>query len=152
MLKLLKFAGVSGAGVCLDWAIYVALCSGGMPAGWANLISASAGVTFVFVVSARHIFESSDHDEGGRESARLHGLFAIYAIYQVVAVSAASYAVHLTTDWLGSYVFGKAALLPVTFACNYAFMSWLFSRRSPGARGASAPVPSPAADPPAAES
>lgn len=119
-----------------------------MPAGWANMISASVGVTFVFVVSARHIFESEDHF--------LVGLFALYAIYQVLAISGASYLVHVFTDAFdGRYVLGKAAVLPLSFSANYLFMSWLFrssSRRSPRARGASARARSAAADPPAPRS
>lgn len=135
---------MSGAGLCLDYAVYVTLCATGMSAGWANLVSASVGVTFVFVVSARHIFESSDRF--------LVGLFALYALYQVVAISAASLAVDRATDALdGAYVLGKTAVLPFTFACNYLFMSWLFKTRSPRARAHGAPARSAAADRPAAE-
>ena len=122
-LRILKFAGVSGAGLCLDYAVYTLLCASGVAAGWANLVSAGLGVTFVFAVSARHIFESSgDHF--------LLGLFAAYALYQVGAVSAASWAVGEATHALdGRYLLGKTIVLPFSFTANYLFMSWLFSAR-----------------------
>jgi putative flippase GtrA len=120
--RLLKFAGASGAGLCLDYAIYALLCSGGVPAGWANLVSAGAGVSFVFAVSARRIFESSERF--------LLGLFAAYAAYQLAAVSAASWAVGELTHVLdGRYLLAKTLVLPCTFTANYLFMSWLFAAR-----------------------
>ena len=121
-MKILKFAGVSGAGLCLDYAIYTALCAGGMPAGWANGISAGTAVTFVFLVSAHHIFEGA----GGF----LLRLFLVYAIYQVIAVAAASWAVHAATELFdGRYLLGKTVVVPFSFTVNYLFMSWLFASR-----------------------
>lgn len=120
--RLAKFAGASGAGLCLDYAVYTALCAAGLDPGWANLISAGIGVTFVFAVSARHIFESSDRF--------LLGLFVAYAVYQALAVSAASWGVHEVTHLLdGRYLLGKTLILPLSFSANYGFMSWLFSAR-----------------------
>jgi hypothetical protein len=120
--QILKFAGASGAGLCLDYAIYTVLCARGVPAGWANLVSAGAGVTFVFTISARRIFASADRI--------LLGLFAAYAVYQVVAVSTASWAVGEATQLLGGrYLLGKTLVLPLSFTANYLFMSWLFSAR-----------------------
>jgi putative flippase GtrA len=128
--RIVKFAGVSGAGLCLDYAIYSLLCASGVAAGWANLVSASCGVTFVFVVSARRIFAASDDHF-------LLGLFAIYAIYQVIAVSSASWLVGEATHLLdGRYLIGKTLVLPLSFTANYLFMSWLF-----GARRRSEPAP-----------
>jgi putative flippase GtrA len=129
--RIAKFAGVSGAGLCLDYAVYAALCSGGLDAGLANLVSAGCGVTFVFVVSARHIFE-------GGEGFMLR-LFLAYAAYQVVAISLASGAVHEATALFGGrYLLGKTAILPFSFAANYLFMNWLFAARgrlTPAAEG-----------------
>jgi putative flippase GtrA len=108
--RIVKFAGVSGAGLCLDYAI----------------VSASCGVTFVFVVSARRIFAASDDHF-------LLGLFAIYALYQVLAVSAASWLVGEATHLLdGRYLLGKTLILPLSFTANYLFMSWLFGARARG--------------------
>jgi putative flippase GtrA len=122
LTRILKFAGVSGAGLCLDYAVYSLLCDGGVGAGWANLVSASLGVTFVFIVSARRIFAGSDRF--------LLGLFALYAGYQVLAVSAASWLVGEATHLLdGRYLIGKTLVLPLSFTANYLFMSWLFGAR-----------------------
>jgi len=119
--RIVRFAGVSGAGLCLDYAIYTLLCASGVPAGFANLVSASCGVTFVFVVSARHIFEGEHF---------LVRLFMLYALYQVAAVTLASAAVHAATDLFdGRYLLGKTVVLPASFTANYLFMSWLFSAR-----------------------
>jgi putative flippase GtrA len=123
LARIAKFAGVSGAGLCLDYAVYTALCVGGLDAGVANLVSASCGVTFVFVVSARRIFASSERF--------LLGLFVVYALYQVVAISLASWAVHGATALLaGRFLLGKTVILPFSFTANYLFMSWLFGARA----------------------
>jgi hypothetical protein len=120
--RIVKFAGVSGAGLCLDYAVYALLCASGVPAAWANLVSAGLGVTFVFLVSARRIFAGSEHF--------LLGLFAVYALYQVAAVSAASWLVGEATHLLdGRYLLGKTLVLPLSFTANYLFMSWLFGAR-----------------------
>jgi putative flippase GtrA len=128
--RIVKFAGVSGAGLCLDYAVYSLLCASGVAAGWANLVSASLGVTFVFVVSARRIFAASDEHF-------MLGLFAVYALYQVCAVSAASWLVGEATHLLdGQFLLGKTLVLPLSFTANYLFMSWLF-----GAKRRSEPAP-----------
>ncbi len=120
---LLKFAGASGAGLVLDFAVYTALNEAGVRPGIANLVSAACGVTFVFLVSAHRIFET----DGDRFLGRL---FAFYATYQVVAIVLASLAVDGVTSLLdGAYLAGKLAVLPVTFAANFLFTSWLLRPR-----------------------
>ena len=120
--RIIRFAGVSGAGLCLDYAVYSLLCASGVGAGWANLVSAGLGVTFVFAVSARRIFAASERF--------LLGLFGIYALYQVAAVSAASWLVGEATHVLdGRYLLGKTLVLPLSFTANYLFMTWLFGAR-----------------------
>lgn len=119
--RILQFTGVSGAGLALDYAVYAGLYNVGLDAGWANLISASLAVTFVFVVSARKIFE---HKQGG-----LNRLFVFYALYQAMAVSLASLAVDAATDLLdGRYILGKTVVVPLSLGANYLFMSWLLTR------------------------
>ena len=118
--RIVSFAGVSGAGLGLDYLIYTLLCSGGMRPGWANLISAATAVTFVFVVSVRRIFTGGD--------GRMSRLFGTYVAYQIVAVGLASYAVELATSAFdGRFLLGKTAILPLSFTANYLFMSWLLS-------------------------
>jgi putative flippase GtrA len=120
--RLAQFTAVSGTGLALDYGVYTLLCSGGMAAGWANLISATVGVTFVFFASARRIFAT--------EHRSLERLFLVYLVYQAAAVSAASWAVGTATDLLdGRYILGKTVILPLSFTANYLFMTWLLSAR-----------------------
>jgi putative flippase GtrA len=120
LARIVKFAGVSGAGLCLDYVVYTLLCRGGLDAGVANLASAACGVTFVFAVSARRVFQSSERF--------LLGPFLVYAAYQVVAISTASWAIHGATALFdGRYLLGKTVVLPFSFTANYLFMSRLFA-------------------------
>jgi putative flippase GtrA len=122
MRRLIRFAGASGGGLVIDYGIYTALCTIGLPAGVANLISAACGVTFVFIVSVHHVFEARDHFQWK--------LFVPYAVYQVVAVGLASLAVDLLTDAFdGKFLLGKTCVLPFTFTANYLFMAWLLRER-----------------------
>jgi putative flippase GtrA len=120
MKRILQFAAVSGTGLVLDYTVYTLLCLGGMAAGWANLISATCGVTFVFFASARRIFFA--------EHRNLSRQFGVYLLYQALAVSAASLAVGAATDAFGGrYLLGKTVILPLSFTANYLFMGWLLS-------------------------
>jgi putative flippase GtrA len=122
MTRLLRFAAVSGTGLALDYAVYAILCAGGMGAGWANLISATCGVSFVFFASARRIFFA--------EHRNLSRHFGVYLLYQAGAVSAASWLVGTATALLdGRYILGKTLILPLSFTANYFFMAWLLSGR-----------------------
>ncbi len=122
MGKLVRFAGVSGAGLGLDYLVYTLLCTAGVTPGLANVVSAGTGVTFVYLVSARHVFRTQRTD--------LHRLFVLYAGYQVAAVLLASVAVEVVTNALdGAFLLGKTAVLPVTFTANYLFMNWLLGER-----------------------
>ena len=124
--RIIRFAGVSLAGLCLDYVVYAALYAAGLAAGYANLVSAATGVTFVYLLSGRHIFRASGKD--------LHRLFWAYALFQAVAVPLASVAVEAATVALDQrYLLGKTVVLPFTFAANYLFTSWLLSERGQGA-------------------
>jgi putative flippase GtrA len=120
--RFLPFALVSAAGLGLDYLVYTLLCGGGLEPEWANLVSASAAVTFVFVASARRIFQARDRF--------LVRPFVIYLAYQALAVGAASWAVGAMTDVFdGRYILGKTVVVPASFMANFLFMSWLFSTR-----------------------
>lgn len=127
LARILRFGVVSGLGVALDYVVYSLLVHGGVTAGWAYVVGATCGLTFVFVASVRHVFESS---HGFRVSA-----FAVYAAYQVISVALGALAV----EWLdaaldGRYLLAKTIVLPITFGTNFLFMSWLLSSRGPGGR------------------
>lgn len=119
LTRLMRFAGASGLGLTLDALVYSALNLAGVEAGVANVVSATCGVTFVYFASLRHVF-----DARGRTTEQ--GLFASYWLYQALAIPAASGLIALAVTALdGRWLLAKAAVLPVTFLTNYAFMSWL---------------------------
>lgn len=117
-----SFAAVSGTGLAIDFAIYAALGGAGVARGWANFVSASVAVTFVYLVSGRRIFQASGRD--------LHRLFVAYVLFQAAAVPLASLAVDVATGVLDDrYLLGKALVLPFTFTANYVFTSRLLGGR-----------------------
>jgi putative flippase GtrA len=125
--RLLRFALTSGAGLALDLALYTLLNEAGVRAGVANLLSASVGVTFVFAVSARHVFAA--RPDWRRD-------FTAYAVWQAVSITAASVLVDGLTSLLdGQYLAAKLLVLPLTFSANFLFVSWLFGRRTAPASG-----------------
>lgn len=128
----MKFAIVSGAGLGVDFAVFLALVGAGMSAFAANAFSGTCAVTFVYFASVRRIFSY-----GGRF---LLSLLVVYLAYQAVGVTAASLAVAFLAAKLVAPVVAKLLILPVTFSCNYLFMSVLTRRGREQAVGAPAPV------------
>jgi putative flippase GtrA len=122
LTRLLRFALVSGTGLAIDVGLFLVLVHLGLRAGYANLISATVAVTFVYFVSTRNIFNYA-----GRF---LLPLFLLYLGYQVVAVSAASWAVDLIVALGILPVLAKALILPITFSANYLFLDYLTRTRA----------------------
>lgn len=116
--RIVQFALVSGAGLALDFGLFIALTQFGLGPGFSNFISASIAVTFVYFVSVKKIF--------AYQGQFLFGLFAAYLIYQAIAVIAASLAVEvLAVSTPLTAIWSKIAILPATFGANFLFMSWL---------------------------
>ncbi|MFT4034541.1 MAG: GtrA family protein [Patulibacter sp.] len=127
-MQLLRFGWVSGIGLLLDYAIYTALHLAGLPVTFANAISASCAVSFVYVAALRHVFHA---DIVARRRP-----FAKYVAYQAAAVPAASLAVGLVESALdGRFLLAKTLVVPCSFGANFLFMRWLLQ---------AAPVPLPA--------
>ncbi|MBW3654549.1 MAG: GtrA family protein [Gemmatimonadetes bacterium] len=125
--RVVRFAVVSGTGLVLDFAVFLALTGAGFSAFTANAVSGTCAVTFVYFASVRRIFSYA-----GRFLVRL---FAAYLVYQAVGVTAASLAVAFLSAHLVAPVVAKLLILPVTFSCNYLFMSLLTRRgREQGVR------------------
>lgn len=121
--RFLAFAVVSGMGLTLDFVVYTALCASGVEPEYANVVSASCGVTFVFFAASRHVFEGAQ--------GWLLRPFALYAAWQVLLILAASAAVGFMTDVFdGAYLLGKLAVVPFTLILNF-----LVSQRLLTARG-----------------
>lgn len=120
---VLGFALVSGAGLGLDFAIFLVLILVGLGPGFANLISATAAVTFVYFVSTKQVF-----DYQGRF---LFHLFVVYLVYQALAVTIASWALGwIVAAWELAPAIAKLLILPATFSANYLFMHWLTASRT----------------------
>lgn len=119
--RLARFAAVSGAGLAIDFLLFLALLAGGATAGYSNLLSGTAAVSFVYFVSVRRIFSYR-----GRF---LLGLFIVYLAYQAAGVGLASWAVASLVAVQVPPLVAKLIILPVTFPANYAFMSLLTARR-----------------------
>jgi hypothetical protein len=111
--RVIKFAVTSGLGLTLDVGIFLGLTSLGTASGWANLVSATCGVTFVYFASIYRVFSYNGE--------RLVTLLLLYLAYQAVAVAAASWAVGVLA-LLTSPIVAKLLILPVTFTANYLFM------------------------------
>lgn len=120
--RLLRFALVSGTGLAIDVGLFLVLVDLGLRAGFANLISATVAVTFVYFVSTRRIFNYA-----GRF---LLPLFLLYLSYQALAVSAASWAVDAIVALGVLPVLAKALILPITFSANYLFLDYLTRTRA----------------------
>lgn len=121
--RVWKFAVVSGTGLGLDFAVFLALIWLGVSPFTANGVSGTCAVTFVYFASVRRIFSY-----GGRF---LFGLFLAYLTYQAIGVTAASLAVAFLSANSVSPPVSKLLILPVTFSANYLFMS-LLTRRGRG--------------------
>jgi GtrA-like protein len=116
-IKVANFAALSALGLGIDVGVFSVLVYCGLRPGYANLVSATLAVTFVYFSSANRVFQYH-----GRF---LVSLFLLYAAYQVIAVLAASFAVDRLVV-IGFWpITSKIMILPVTFTANYLFMSVL---------------------------
>lgn len=114
------FAAVSGAGLAADILIFLGLIKLGLPALFANAISATCAVTWVYFASVKRIFRY--------QGDFLIALFFAYVAYQVGAIAAASGAVELLARTEMRPLTAKLVILPITFTANYVFMAWLTRR------------------------
>jgi putative flippase GtrA len=115
--KVLGFAQVSGVGLGLDVGLFLLLVRAGWPPGYANFLSASMAVTFVYFVSTKRVFEY--------QGRFLMPLFLVYCAYQVLAVAGASWAVDRIAAFGIMPIISKGLVLPFTFSANYLFLDFL---------------------------
>lgn len=140
---LLRFALVSGAGLGIDFALFLGACAAGVAPGVANLLSGGCAVAFVYFASVRRVF---------CDARGFHlGSFAAYLAYQAAALSLASLAVaHLASALSppasSSPALAKLAILPATFGANYVFMR-LLTRPGRTSRPRPEPRPQPRPEP-----
>lgn len=117
--RLFRFALVSGTGLALDLVLFLAQVSLGASGFFANALSSTAAVIFVYLVSVRRVFLYN----GDFVAA----MFAAYAGYQVCGIALGSWAVNFLIGAGLIPLAAKLAILPVTFGANYLFMWWLTS-------------------------
>ena len=113
--KIVRFAGVSGSGLVGDSLLFLLLVTAGLAPFHANLASASAATAFVYFASMRKVFFKA--------GPRMHALFCVYCVYQALAIFAASAAVGHLITFGAMPLLAKMATLPITFSCNYLFLS-----------------------------
>src|SRR4051812_16923951 len=121
LVEIAHFAAASAAGLAIDFLLFLLLLAAGAAPGWANLVSGTAAVSFVYFASVRRIF--------GYRGDFLLGLFSLYLAYQAASVAAASWAVAEITAAGLPPIGAKLVILPVTFPANYLFMAFLTGRR-----------------------
>lgn len=86
LTSFVRFGGLSGLGWLVDFTLLLLLVHfAGMPAFTANLISATAAGTLVFLASGRYVFSGTSH----RRAVRI----AVYIAYTLLVILAASAAV-----------------------------------------------------------
>ncbi|WP_250523104.1 MULTISPECIES: GtrA family protein [unclassified Caballeronia] len=119
---LMRFGVVSGLGWLIDFCLFATLNVLKSPVWLANTVSATAAVLFVFFVSVRRVFQYHGH--------YLLGKLLRYAVYQAIAILSASIAIDLITRHLGfAPIVSKIIVTPVTFYCNFQFMSFITTGR-----------------------
>jgi putative flippase GtrA len=117
--KIMHFAAVSGAGLALDFCLFVALLSLREPPFAANAVSSCAAVAFVYFASVRRVF---------RYGGQFHvAMFGAYAAYQACGIALGSWAVQALIAFGLPGAVAKLAIVPLTFTANYLFMAWLTS-------------------------
>jgi putative flippase GtrA len=121
LAMVVGFALVAGVGLALDFAIFLVLIVSGLGPGFANLISATTAVTFVYFVSTKQVFDYQGHF--------LYHLLVAYLVFQALAVAIASWAVAWLTEWGVNPAIAKLLILPATFSTNYLFLRWLTASR-----------------------
>ena len=130
MNKAIKFVIVSGIGFIIDFIIYTTLVSlTAINVNIANMISSLIGVTYVFIISTRKIFENN------KNNIPLKYKYIIYVIYQIILILLASYCVlllknlfiNINIDIISKFskILAKMFITPFTLTINYFAMKKL---------------------------
>lgn len=130
--EALKFFGVSGIGWLIDLTIYLLLTNIiKIDVNISNIISSLVGVTFVFLVSTRKIFQNNT-------KINLKIKYIIYIIYQIILILIVSelllilkkYLLTLDIDLITKYIniIVKIIITPFTMLINYIVMKLLIEK------------------------
>ena len=120
-VRMFRYALVGGAGLVLDFTLFLALVHAGLGSFKSNIVSSGTTLTFVYFISVRQIF-------------RYHGkfilpLFAAYLTYHFCGTLLVSWVIMRLVHLDIAPALAKIAILPATFTANYLFMSWLTRNR-----------------------
>lgn len=129
----LAFILISGIGWLLDFGVYGYLTGvAGWKVAYANFLSAVPAVTFVFVMSTRHIFAK------GRRRLSLYQKYILYLLYQILLVASVSWLAQelynamirfscLWSDLFCDYlpIVVKLIITPLTVSANFFVMKVL---------------------------
>ena len=129
IIEILNFFGVSGVGWLIDTTIYLILINIiNIIIDISNMISSLVGVTFVFIVSTRKIFQNNT-------KTNINIKYIIYIIYQIILIILVShilvilkgYLLLLNINIISKYIniIVKILITPFTMIINYIVMKIL---------------------------
>ena len=118
--KAFSFGLISGLGLLLDMVIFYLICFVTEYVFMANLLSASAAVSFVFFASVRRVFFY--------QKDKLWDKFLWYLVYNCIAIVVASLCVHVIAGLGVQPLLAKVVIIPATFLANFFFMNWLLGQ------------------------
>ncbi len=132
--QILEFIGISGLGWLMDFAVYSVLTALGVPAGYANFLSALPAVTFVFFFATKKTFVKNER------GIPLGLKYALYVAYQLLLLTGVSFLNQKIFDLLrgaltqGTFLYRYSALVskilitPITMLCNFIVLKRLTER------------------------
>lgn len=132
VIQGLKFIGFSGVGWLIDTIIYIILTSVlRLNIDIANIISSLVGVSFVFIMSTRKVFEV-----GSKVNIKLK--YIIYIVYQLILIFTVSRVMIILKDYLISFdikliiryisIIVKVLITPFTIVINFIVMKYLIEK------------------------
>ena len=132
ILQAVKFVGLSGIGWILDFLIYTVLGLYFTNLFANNMISSWAGVTFVFFLATRKVFQNNS-------KISLKWKYLIYLLYQFILIFVisklltlvdATITAHIQNALIQefSYVISKIFITPITMVMNFLVMKGLIER------------------------
>jgi putative flippase GtrA len=124
--RAFRYGLVGGAGLLLDFSLFMVLVQAGIGPFAANIISSGTTLTTVYFVSVKQIFRYDGHF--------ILPLLAVYLTYHFCGTILFSWVISRLVDLGVAPPLAKIGILPVTFTMNYLFMSWLTARRQRWAR------------------
>ncbi|MEO8454290.1 MAG: GtrA family protein [Sphingomicrobium sp.] len=119
--RAFRYGLISGLGLAIDIALFLLLVRAGVGPFAANVTSSGIALTFVYLGSVRRVFRYDGHF--------IVPLFAAYLFYHVCGTLVVSGVISRLVHAGIAPAMAKVGILPVTFATNYLFMSWLTRKR-----------------------